>query len=79
MNFCCISFQLVLCGAFYPNYFLKNEIDEQESLRSMSGQDPFNTVMVGTNMKGQHRIITVTDTASWKIICQLILTKICIL
>ncbi|KAJ8309140.1 hypothetical protein KUTeg_014014 [Tegillarca granosa] len=41
-----LLFKLVLCGAFYPNYFLKNEIDEQESLRSMSGQDPFNTVMV---------------------------------
>ncbi|KAL3874648.1 hypothetical protein ACJMK2_037630 [Sinanodonta woodiana] len=38
--------KLVMCAAFYPNYFVRGEIDEQESLKVMSGCDPLNTVMV---------------------------------
>ncbi|XP_060606288.1 ATP-dependent RNA helicase TDRD9-like isoform X2 [Ruditapes philippinarum] len=38
--------KVVLCGAFYPNYFVKGEIDEMESLKALSGRDPLNTVMV---------------------------------
>ena len=36
-----------MCGAFYPNYFLKGQVDEESALREMSGNDPLNTVMVG--------------------------------
>lgn len=35
-----------MCGAFYPNYFLKGSMDEESALREMSGNDPLNTVMV---------------------------------
>lgn len=35
-----------MCGAFYPNYFLKGEIDEEDAVRMMSGHDPLETVMV---------------------------------
>ncbi|CAC5402912.1 TDRD9 [Mytilus coruscus] len=38
--------KLVMCGAFYPNYFLKGEIDEEDAVRMMSGHDPLETVMV---------------------------------
>nr|XP_022333202.1 putative ATP-dependent RNA helicase TDRD9 [Crassostrea virginica] len=38
--------KLVMCGAFYPNYFLKGQVDEESALREMSGNDPLNTVMV---------------------------------
>ncbi|XP_056021255.1 ATP-dependent RNA helicase TDRD9-like isoform X2 [Ostrea edulis] len=38
--------KLVMCGAFYPNYFLKGPVDEESALREMSGNDPLNTVMV---------------------------------
>lgn len=38
--------KLIMCGAFYPNFFLKGEIDEEEALRMMSGHDPLDTVMV---------------------------------
>lgn len=38
--------KLVMCGAFYPNYFLKGSVDEESALREMSGNDPLNTVMV---------------------------------
>ncbi|XP_062595523.1 ATP-dependent RNA helicase TDRD9-like [Saccostrea cucullata] len=38
--------KLVMCGAFYPNYFLKDPVDEESALREMSGHDPLNTVMV---------------------------------
>ncbi|KAK3092629.1 hypothetical protein FSP39_005160 [Pinctada imbricata] len=38
--------KLVLCGAFYPNFFIKGQVNEEEALRSMSGHDPLNTVMV---------------------------------
>lgn len=37
-----------MCGAFYPNYFLKGSVDEESALREMSGNDPLNTVMVKT-------------------------------
>ncbi|KAL5008137.1 hypothetical protein ScPMuIL_013718 [Solemya velum] len=38
--------KLVICGAVYPNYFLRGEVDEQDALKCMSGHDPFNTVYV---------------------------------
>jgi hypothetical protein len=45
-----------MCGAFYPNYFLKGPVDEESALREMSGNDPLNSVMVRkkyqTNMAG---------------------------
>ena len=39
-------YQMVICGSFYPNYFMSGEIDEREALKTMSGHDPFTTVMV---------------------------------
>jgi hypothetical protein len=35
-----------MCGAFYPNYFLKEEVDEEDALRMMCGHDPLDTVLV---------------------------------
>ncbi len=37
---------MLLCGAFYPNYFSKGETDETQAVRFISGQNPFTTVMV---------------------------------
>lgn len=39
--------KVVICGSFYPNYFLSGEIDERDSRKTMSGHDPFTTIMVG--------------------------------
>ncbi|KAI8787906.1 ATP-dependent RNA helicase TDRD9 [Biomphalaria glabrata] len=38
--------KLVLCGAFYPNYALKEEVDEKEAVKLLSNNDPTRTVMV---------------------------------
>lgn len=38
--------KLVLCGAFYPNYFLQRKTDEQMTLREMCGHNPMTTVMI---------------------------------
>ncbi|XP_077997158.1 ATP-dependent RNA helicase TDRD9-like [Glandiceps talaboti] len=38
--------KLVLCGAFYPNYFVCGPADEAEAVRALSGKDPLTTVMV---------------------------------
>lgn len=38
--------KLVICGAFYPNYFASSDIDETDVMKVMSGHDPFTTVMV---------------------------------
>ena len=38
--------QVVLCGAFYPNYFRWSSMDEELNQRTMSGHDPTTTVMV---------------------------------
>ena len=38
---------VVLYGAFYPNYFTRDfsgQIDERESVKTLSGLDPFKTV-----------------------------------
>lgn len=38
-------FQVIMCGAFYPNYFLKKEmLDEREAVRAVCGKDPTRTV-----------------------------------
>ena len=47
--------KIVICGSFYPNYFKSGDIDEREALKTMSGHDPFTTVMVkGLPIYGQH-------------------------
>ncbi|XP_064600454.1 ATP-dependent RNA helicase TDRD9-like isoform X1 [Liolophura sinensis] len=38
--------KLVFCGAFYPNYFVQEKLDERDAFRSLSGKDPFKTVMI---------------------------------
>ncbi|CAL1534991.1 unnamed protein product [Lymnaea stagnalis] len=38
--------KLVLCGAFYPNFALKEETNEQEAVKMLSNNDPSRTVMV---------------------------------
>jgi hypothetical protein len=45
--FCVCGSQLVLCGAFYPNFFEEVPSDEQLADREMSGYNPFTTVVVG--------------------------------
>lgn len=41
-----ILFKLTICGAFYPNYFVKESVDESGAMKLLSGKDPYNTVMV---------------------------------
>ncbi|KAK4885271.1 hypothetical protein RN001_001542 [Aquatica leii] len=40
--------KVVMCGAFYPNYFKRScdggQIDEREAVKTLGGRDPFNTV-----------------------------------
>ncbi|ESP02791.1 hypothetical protein LOTGIDRAFT_110746, partial [Lottia gigantea] len=38
--------KIVIAGSFYPNYFLKNEIDEIDAIKQLSNNDPMNTVML---------------------------------
>ncbi|CAH3166074.1 unnamed protein product [Porites lobata] len=38
--------KLMICGAFYPNFFVSSDMDESEVMKTMSGHDPFSTVMV---------------------------------
>uniref|UniRef100_A0A670IA43 ATP-dependent RNA helicase TDRD9 n=1 Tax=Podarcis muralis TaxID=64176 RepID=A0A670IA43_PODMU len=38
--------QVVMAGAFYPNYFTLAEHDEEIAVREMSGKDPKTTIMV---------------------------------
>lgn len=39
-------FQVVLAGAFYPNYFTFGQPDEEMAVRELAGKDPKTTVMV---------------------------------
>ncbi|KAK7104950.1 ATP-dependent RNA helicase TDRD9-like [Littorina saxatilis] len=39
--------KIIMCGAFFPNYFFKKQFDEQDAVRALSNHDPLNTVMVG--------------------------------
>jgi hypothetical protein len=36
-----------MCGAFYPNFFFKKEIDEVDAMRVLSNHYPANSVVVG--------------------------------
>lgn len=42
-----------MCGAFYPNYFVRSadggQIDEREAVKVLGGRDPYRTVYF-TNM-----------------------------
>lgn len=38
--------KIVMCGAFYPHYFLRGQLDVEDVYRSLSGKNPFTTVMV---------------------------------
>lgn len=40
---------MVIAGAFYPNYFVQGEIDEDLAIRELSGFNPRTTVMVFFN------------------------------
>ncbi|KAK5647639.1 hypothetical protein RI129_002531 [Pyrocoelia pectoralis] len=43
-----ILVKVVMCGAFYPNYFKRSadagQIDEREAVKTLGGRDPFKTV-----------------------------------
>lgn len=41
-----ISFQIVIAGAFYPNYFSLGQCDEEIAVKNLTGRDPKTTVMV---------------------------------
>lgn len=45
-------FQVVLAGAFYPNYFTFGQPDEEVAVRELAGKDPRTTVMVGGEGQG---------------------------
>lgn len=38
--------QVVIAGAYYPNYFLQGEMDEELASKELSGLNPRTTVMV---------------------------------
>lgn len=38
--------KLVLCGAFYPNFAVKEETNEKEAVKMLSNNDPSKTVMI---------------------------------
>lgn len=42
-----------MCGAFYPNYFIRSsaggQVDEKEAVKILGGRDPYRTVYF-TNM-----------------------------
>ncbi|XP_014672536.1 PREDICTED: putative ATP-dependent RNA helicase TDRD9, partial [Priapulus caudatus] len=38
--------KMVLCGAFYPHYFINGELDEACVVKELSGKDPYKTVMI---------------------------------
>ena len=38
--------KVLLCGAFYPNYFIQQSIDEEEADKQMCGYSNTNTVEV---------------------------------
>src|SRR5207249_846200 len=38
--------QIVIAGAFFPNYFLKDDTDEIQSVKELGGRDPHRTVIV---------------------------------
>lgn len=42
-----LLFQVVLAGAFYPNYFTFGQPDEEMAVRELAGKDPKTTVVVG--------------------------------
>lgn len=39
--------QVVLAGAFYPNYFTFGQPDEEMAVRELAGKDPKTTIVVG--------------------------------
>ena len=48
---------VVLYGAFYPNYFTRDfsgQIDERESVKTLSGLDPFKTVYFKHFLRSDH-------------------------
>lgn len=46
--------KVVICGAFYPNYFIRaanaGQVDEREAVKILSGKDPYRSVYM-TNMR----------------------------
>jgi len=46
----CVCCQLVMCGAFYPNYFEQVASDEVTADREISGYNPSTTVMVSAHL-----------------------------
>lgn len=46
-----ILFQVVLAGAFYPNYFTFGQPDEEMAVRELAGKDPKTTVVVGARLQ----------------------------
>ena len=55
----CVHCQIIICSAFYPNYFFKKEFDEMEAIKSLSNHDPLNTVMVGPCQGGSCGYVSV--------------------
>ena len=55
-----LYFQVVIAGAFYPNFFVRGaqggQIDEREAVKLLVGRDPFNSVYfqgMPTNQPGE--------------------------
>lgn len=49
--------KVVMCGAFYPNYFIRSsnagQIDEREAVKTLSGRDPYRTVYMSSMSRDQ--------------------------
>ena len=56
-------FQVVLAGAFYPNYFTFGQPDEEIATRELAGKDPKTTVVVGGRGAGREAAFPEGDRA----------------
>uniref|UniRef100_A0A646QES9 Probable ATP-dependent RNA helicase spindle-E n=1 Tax=Hemiscolopendra marginata TaxID=943146 RepID=A0A646QES9_9MYRI len=56
--------QILVAGAFYPYYFIRSEPDEENIIRSLSGNNPFTTVMI-TNIPANQGILYSHDIESF--------------
>lgn len=49
--------KVVMCGAFYPNYFIRSanagQVDEREAVKILSGKDPYRTVYMNNMRRDQ--------------------------
>lgn len=52
-----LALKVVMCGAFYPNYFIRSadagQVDEREAVKTLSGKDPYRSVYMSNMRRDQ--------------------------